>query len=97
MSCMLYLIYTLDMMAFEHNMTPVHVAPITNDAPATHMYIDDAYMMIILLQCETPAEVYKRMMNTVSKYMGQNKVALNTSKTAIVILSMNPDTHKMSR
>ena len=91
LSCILYSIYTLDFPEVLHQITqkPEHY----NDCkqPAMTNFVDDASVLIKQDQTMTLQDKLNETMKTIEDYLLSNRLAQNTSKTKLMVLSKDKD------
>ena len=94
LSCLLYLIYTLDLPTVYHTRNPTIEQQIKCNQPTPTTFVDDT---IVKVDIQDPASRQQNFLNALLKikdYMDSNKLSLNPEKTKIFVLSQNPDIRK---
>ena len=94
LSCLLYLIYTLDLPTVYHSNNPTIEHQINCNQPTPTNFVDDT---IVKEDIQDPASRQQNVMNalsTIKDYMDSNKLALNPEKTKLFVLSQNPEIRK---
>ena len=94
MSCMLYLLYILDLPAVLHDMNHNPQEQLNCPEPTIDTYVDDNYVLIPKRNNPNlKAAIYKTM-DKISDYTNANRLQLNKDKTQILIVSKNKTEYK---
>ena len=91
LSCLLYLLYTLDIPTIFHTNNPTIDHQIKCKQPTPTTFVDDTIVKIDIMD---PANRQQNVMDTLHKmkdYMDSNKLALNPDKTQLFVLTQNPN------
>ena len=94
LSCLLYLMYTLDLPTLYHTKIPTIEHQINCTEPTPTTFVDDT---IVKINIEDPATRQNQViehLNTVKNYMDSNRLSLNPEKTQLFVLSQNPEVRK---
>ena len=87
LSCLLYMVYTLDLpLLFNENKINVEQS-INDDNPKSTTYVDDTTTSIKLLNDTNYQTQIDNTVNTLSDYMNSNYLTMNKTKTQLVILA----------
>ena len=90
LSCVLYLIFTLDLPLIFHP-DRISVAESQHSLnPGSTLYVDDNFVLVKKQPNTTLQTTLDQTMRTVQKYMKNNKLSLNKEKTQLMVLSKKP-------
>lgn len=96
LSCLLYLIYILDMPEIFHNKPHTPYQDVKCPRPTTFTYVDD-FNTTITTKKNDPDLMTRKLHENLSmtqQYMDANRLALNSEKTKIFLISKHPDRSK---
>lgn len=93
LSCLLYLIYILDMPSTFHIKPHSPLQDSKCEHPSTHTYVDD-FNTTVKTPKNNPNKMNTQIQENLKKtqeYMDSNKLALNREKTKIFLITKHPD------
>ena len=90
MSCILYIIFTLDLPTiFDENSISIQQAENT-DKPTSITYIDDMFTHVTPQAGQTLQETLDQTLDQIQVYMNSNRLKLNKNKTQLMVLTKKP-------
>ena len=90
LSCILYLVYILDIPSLFHDKQHMVEETDNCDKPAAQTFVDD---IMVTIQKETNKELQESIAATITKietYMQANKLSLNRDKTQLMVINKEP-------
>ena len=94
LSCLLYLVYTLDIPTLYHTNNPTIEHQLECTEPTPNTFVDDTTIKIDISNPATRQQKLEDALDKIKNYMDSNKLALNPDKTKLFIVSKNPDVRK---
>ena len=93
MSCLFYLIYTLDQPLIPHNHLHENIIEYRQcKAPTASTYVDDIYSIIIKKPEETLWNSASNNITQLNNYYINNRLVNNVDKTMIMLITRNLET-----
>ena len=92
MSCVMFLIYILDLPSMFHVSCATRHNPLderTCQKPRAKTFVDDTFIHVTKKEDETMIEAVNDTMEKVVIYMKANKLALNSDKSQVMVISKN--------
>ena len=92
LSCLLYLIYTLDLPTLYHDSNPTiqHQIECTQPTPTT--FVDDTTITVDISNPANRQQNLNSALLKVKEYVDCNKLSINPDKTKLFVISQNPQT-----
>ena len=92
LSCLLFLIYTLDLPTLYHDNNPTiqHQIQCTQPTPTT--FVDDTTITVDISNPASRQQNLNSALQKVKDYMDSNKLSINPDKTKLFVISQNPET-----
>ena len=91
LSCLLYLLYTLDLPAVYHQTNPTIEHQTMCPQPTPTTFVDDTIVKVDIQDPATRQQVVMQSLLKMKDYMDSNKLALNPEKTKLFVLTKNPE------
>jgi hypothetical protein len=97
LSCLLFLLYTLDLPLLLHESHHTPRGELECKKPSTSTFVDDWIISIQKMMNTSLQTGIDTTMETIADYMAANKLVLNKDKTKLMVVAQNPDTRKSCR
>ena len=91
LSCLLYLLYTLDLPLLFYEEKLKIEDQIYNKTPNSTTYVDDTTTTVNLPKDDNKQDIINTTTNKLLDYMNSNLLTMNPTKTQLMILSKNPN------
>ena len=92
LSCLLYLLYTLDLPLLFNESKLTTEEQLTNKEPTSTTYVDDTMTTITLNKDDNKQTQINTTVDKLMDYMNANLLTMNQDKTQLMIISKNPNT-----
>ena len=91
LSCLLYLVYVLDLPTLYHTLRPTVEQQENCPQPSPTAFVDDMVVMVKLDKPGSNQQKLEQSFNIIKDYMSVNCLHLNPDKPTLLIISKNPD------
>ena len=91
LSCLLYLVYILDLPIMYHKTNPTIKQQEECTQPTPTTFVDDTALTIKLTDPRTNQQIIEKYFDQIQDYMAANRLHLNSDKTTLIVVSKHPD------